>query len=143
MNNHPKYGDDTKYCVNGPYYKTTDDRFQILIRIRNTRTQTSIPYARFLIECYLQRELESNEDVHHIDGNKLNDAIENLEVIKHGEHISQHKSFTPEIFKCVNCEKSFAKYGKQLTGLKLRQKNGKPGPFCSKSCAISWRNKYA
>ena len=45
---------------------------------------------RFIVECYLGRKLKDNEIVHHIDGNILNNDIENLEVITQSIHFSKH-----------------------------------------------------
>lgn len=41
---------------------------------------------RWLMEQHLGRKLESWEHVHHIDGNHLNNAIENLIVLSNAEH---------------------------------------------------------
>lgn len=41
---------------------------------------------RWLMEQHLGRKLESWEHVHHIDGNHLNNAIENLAVLSNAEH---------------------------------------------------------
>lgn len=49
-------------------------------------TQVRIKKHRHIMEQHLGRKLLPNEDVHHIDGNKANNAIENLQVIDHGEH---------------------------------------------------------
>lgn len=39
---------------------------------------------------HLKRPLTSNEEVHHIDGNKHNNSIENLELMQKGEHTKRH-----------------------------------------------------
>jgi type IV secretory pathway protease TraF len=41
---------------------------------------------RWLMEQHLGRKLETWEQVHHIDGNHLNNAIENLEVLSNADH---------------------------------------------------------
>ncbi len=41
---------------------------------------------RHIVEQKIGRRLEPHEDVHHIDGDKQNNAIENLQVIPHGDH---------------------------------------------------------
>lgn len=53
-------------------------------------TQISVKKHRWLMEQHLGRPLLASEDVHHIDGNKLNNAIENLAVLSHGDHAKHH-----------------------------------------------------
>lgn len=45
---------------------------------------------RFIMEQKLGRKLGKNECVHHIDGNKLNNSIDNLEVCTREEHLKKH-----------------------------------------------------
>lgn len=50
-----------------------------------------IPEHRFVMEQHLGRPLKSTEVVHHIDHNRLNNAIENLQLIKsNSEHRKIH-----------------------------------------------------
>ena len=46
---------------------------------------------RKIMEDYLGRKLNSNEIVHHIDGNKLNNDISNLQVVTRSEHLKIHR----------------------------------------------------
>jgi hypothetical protein len=43
-----------------------------------------------IMESYLNRKLNKNEVVHHIDGNKQNNCVENLQVMTRSEHSSLH-----------------------------------------------------
>jgi hypothetical protein len=46
---------------------------------------------RIVMEEHLGRELLSTETVHHIDGDRLNNSLENLElVLSHSDHMAEH-----------------------------------------------------
>ena len=47
---------------------------------------------RLIIEEYLGRKLTSNEVVHHIDGNRINNDLGNLQVMTRAEHMNHHRS---------------------------------------------------
>jgi len=48
---------------------------------------------RYIIEKELGRKLSSNEDVHHIDGDKTNNSFENLMILSRQEHLKlEHRT---------------------------------------------------
>jgi len=49
---------------------------------------------RYVMEQYLGRKLKDNEVVHHINGDKTDNRIENLEVMTWSEHCTHHKLWT-------------------------------------------------
>ena len=53
-------------------------------------TQRHAMQHRWFMEQHLERELLSTEDVHHINGVRHDNRIENLQVIDHGEHTKFH-----------------------------------------------------
>lgn len=51
---------------------------------------------RHVMEQHLGRPLRSDEHVHHIDGNRLNNAIANLQVMSNSEHVALHRRMRQE-----------------------------------------------
>jgi uncharacterized C2H2 Zn-finger protein len=49
-------------------------------------TQIRVKQHRYIMSQYLGRQLDDCEDVHHVDGNRSNNHIDNLELVLHGEH---------------------------------------------------------
>lgn len=46
---------------------------------------------RWIMEQHLGRKLNSNEIVHHLNGNKTDNRVENLVVWNQAEHVAHHK----------------------------------------------------
>ena len=61
-------------------------------RYKKIRTSEGlIDEHRLIMEKYLGRKLLSNEIVHHKDGDKSNNDLENLEVMSRSEHSRSHR----------------------------------------------------
>ena len=88
---------------------------------------------RWLMEQHIGRRLGTDEVVHHLNENKLDNRIENLEILSREEHTRMHAK-TAELYKCVCplCDKEFEREGRDVRG---NIKKGKAGPFCSRECA--------
>lgn len=61
---------------------------------------------RRVMENYLGRKLESNEIVHHIDGNRHNNSLSNLTILTRAEHARLHftgvdQSYHEKPVKCI------------------------------------------
>lgn len=119
------------------YTNNEGRKFVIYKENGKSRTKT---YARYLMEQYLGRELLPNEDVHHIDGDRTNDVIENLIVLDHVEHVKLHNlpkyQDTEEI--CYFCGKRFivtAEQHRTKVGNNFRKDRIRSDKyFCCKSC---------
>lgn len=53
--------------------------------------QRRVSYSKWLMEQQLGRKLESNEIVYHIDGDKYNNELSNLEVITRAELLKRNE----------------------------------------------------
>lgn len=75
-----------------------------------------------------------DEIIHHKDGNKHNNSIENLELLKRGEHTSFHNKERGKILVkliCPICNKEFEREYRQTHLVKKANKY----TFCSRKCA--------
>jgi hypothetical protein len=78
------------------------------IIIRNNRKKTAtyptysknyyrLPYWRLVMECFLKREINKGEQIHHIDGDEYNNSINNLCLVTNKEHCNAQAS----LYKCA------------------------------------------
>jgi uncharacterized C2H2 Zn-finger protein len=66
-------------------------------------------YHRIIVENHINRLLDKNEIVHHINGDKKDNRIENLEIMLANEHSRIHalKGEKYVKLKCPSCDKIF------------------------------------
>lgn len=89
---------------------------------------------RIVMENHIGRPLNKNEVVHHIDGNKFNNDISNLALMKRSEHSKEHgnlRGHKAVKLKCPNCGKIFVRDFRNT----FQNCKRVYGRFCSRSCS--------
>ena len=79
---------------------------------------------RYIIQEHIGRKLNRYEFVHHKNGNKKDNRIENLEIMDCHQHAIEHNQIFPIYKKCVVC-------GNEYTPNKTKRLRSKT---CSKEC---------
>lgn len=67
---------------------------------------------RYVMEKFLNRKLSNKEIVHHIDENKLNNQISNLQITDRKEHRTIHKTgqWSRKYNRCIRCHETSKKH---------------------------------
>lgn len=121
-----------KFKKYGPYGSKKDKRLRLVLVDENQK-KTTVSYPKYLMEIHLNRYLIDNETVHHIDGNFLNNDLENLIVLDQSTHSKidaiKRKS---DILTCQWCKKQFSVDGSKLRNRERKDRNA--NSFCSKKC---------
>lgn len=77
-------GEKNPYWKGGQYINSQGYK---MIRIK---TNNYIREHRYIMEQFLKRSLERTEVVHHKNGNKIDNRIENLQILTRKEHLRLH-----------------------------------------------------
>lgn len=90
-------------------------------------TTTSMSYAKYLYTSYYNCEVNNDDHIDHINGNKMDDRIENLQIIS-GTYNRQkdHKHKEMIMLICLVCGKEFL--------FEKRNLSTHPNPCCSRKC---------
>jgi hypothetical protein len=82
-------------------------------------------------EAYYNTKVPSHMDIHHEDGNRLNDSKENLVMMPHSVHSILHNSHRVKLVPriCEHCGREFT-----IKRHRLNQKDHNRGRFCSQKC---------
>ena len=88
----------------------------------------------YVVCKHIGRKLEANECVHHIDRNRTNNSIENLQLMTMSDHTLLHaiedRGYVAEKRQCLSCSSRF------LVSTTSGQK------YCKSSCASGAREKF-
>jgi hypothetical protein len=110
-----------------------EGRWQVCVVDPLAKKRTTILYSKYLISIKEKRMLNKGEQVDHIDGNKLNDSVENLQIVTGEENRRRHAVLHSAIklkHKCPVCDQVFERTQQRSY---QKTKNGK-SICCSRRC---------
>ena len=117
--------------VYGPYTRK-DGRKHLILYEPSSKHRKTISFPNAIMEVYLGHKLAEDDTVDHIDRDKTNDIISNLQVIARKTHVSLDAIRRHSLFStCPICKAEFELTRDQLN----KRSNIFAGPFCSKTCA--------
>jgi hypothetical protein len=117
--------------VYGPY-RTTQGRS--IINIVDGGKRRTISHARYIMQQHLGRELTRQETVDHINGDPLDDSLENLQILSLADNVRKSaKQIEYLDFMCPCCGKEFKTQARYVRHNQVKRRSS--GPYCSRKCA--------
>ena len=129
----------SKEQIFGPYLSGKSGRpFMIIIDEEGNRRTVS--KARWIMEQHLGVKLDPDlHTIDHIDGNKTNDDLSNLQILPRQEHSAKDtRRVKLEKFICPECGEEFERSPRLIRD---KAKKKRRGPFCGKSCSSRWARR--
>ncbi len=127
------------YTLYKVYHKSEGRHYAQLVN-SETKTRTTISYARYLMSVHLGRLLTKQEHVDHINGDKVDDRIENLQILSQLQNSLKYseKDNPAELVElvCPTCGVTF--YRPKNRAYRFTKLNKLQN--CSRSCASSNKN---
>ena len=112
--------------------KTIDPMGYVVLCSKIWGINTGRREHRVVIECYLDRKLCPDEIVHHKNGNRSDNRLENLEVLSRADHNRTHHGRGQNV-TCVQC--GFTRWYSPSILAKLARK---PKDYLCRKCMPHW-----
>lgn len=103
----------------------------------SNKDRSTVSYARYLMSVYLGRFLASSEHVDHINEDKTDDRIENLQILSCGENSAKNVKFRTggrlkAYIKCPSCHICFSR---NASNTQIYKCKFGAITFCTKTCS--------
>jgi len=96
--------------------------------------------ARLVVESRIGRSLDSCEEIHHVNGDTLDDSFDNLKILSKSEHARlHHKERDWSFLKGVSAAPFSDEHRKKLSEAKIGSKNPAWKGDSAKERSIKWR----
>ena len=109
-------------------------RWQVCLWNPVTNKRRTLLFSKYVMSVKMGRVLSKDEQVDHVDGDRTNDDIDNLEIVTSKENrrrwCESCTGPTMITLECPHCRKTFTKERRQTHLVK-----GGARTFCSRSCA--------
>lgn len=96
-----RYKNSTGYIVRSlssfPQDKTTQDLLKQMVRSNGKKNSNEILEHRAILALHMNQVFSKDEVVHHINGDKTDNRIENLELLKRSDHSKEHAKALKEL----------------------------------------------
>ena len=99
-----------QYYIYKIFHKNEQRYYICLTSINDEKIRHTISYARYLMSVKMGRFLTDEETVDHIDNDKLNDSIDNLQILSLADNNRKEANRIGKkmvILMCPNCHKIF------------------------------------
>lgn len=133
----PPYDKD----FNRAYLVNSQGRNSVCLYNTESKLRHTISYARYLMSTHLNRFLTDDEHVDHIDNDKSNDVISNLQILTLAENNKKQAKLKGKRmvrYSCPICSKEFS-LSRRLSHLTSKSKTS---ATCSKSCGGKISRNY-
>lgn len=94
------------------YLVTNKEPRKNVILYNSKKDRTTISYARYLMSIHLGRFLKESEIVDHKNENKMDDRLDNFQILTKGQNNSKSKRFNGlklSVIECPICKKQFVR----------------------------------
>ena len=120
------------------YLVTNNENRKNVLLYNTQEDRTTVSYSRYLYSVYLGYEVPSHLQVDHINDDKTDDRLSNLQLLTQEQNrLKEHYNYimNKQIVYGVYCNNCGSPFLIALRELNMKLKNNSGYAFCSRACA--------